>query len=304
MGAEGHRGIDPAAMKRIGERWSARGRRPPRMRWWESPAIRRHISKKVIPGGTENGFWHVEALRATGRTFPRALSVGCGNAYQEIALLQAGIVEHFDLFELAPQMIMDAKEGAKKAGVRERMQFHFGDFFTSAKTAPDLYDLVFWSSSLHHMFDADRAVAVTRGTLKEKGVFYCNEFVGASHFQYPTLEIMIANGVRSVLPREVFRIPGTDRYWETGTGRPPLDGMMREDPSEAADSANILPAIRKHFPQAQIIPLGGVVYNLALMDILTNIPEDCGLLRDLLAIDDEANDKGIFQYAFCLTEKA
>lgn len=296
--------MDALTMKRIGERWSARRKRPPRMRWWESPTIRRHISKKIIPGGTANGFWHVEALRAIGRTFPRALSVGCGNAYQEIALLEAGIVEHFDLFELAPQMIMDAKEAAKKAGVRERMQFHFGDYFASGKTAPDLYDLVFWSSSLHHMFDADKAVAVTRGALKEKGVFYCNEFVGASHFQYPTLEIMIANGVRGILPPQVFKIPGTEKYWETATGRPPLEGMMREDPSEAADSANILPAIRKYFPHAPVIPLGGIVYNLALMDILTNIPEDCGLLHDLLAIDDEANDKGLFHYAFCLTEKA
>lgn len=303
MRAEEHRGIDPEAMRRVGERWSARDKSPPRVRWWESATIRRHISKKVIPGGTESGFWQVEALRATGRTFPRALSVGCGNAYQEISLLKAGLVEHFDLFEIAPQMIMDAKAGAVKAGVRERMQFHFADFFASGRNTPEAYDLVFWNSSLHHMFDARRAVAASHKVLKEKGVFYCNEFVGANHFQYPTIEIMIANGVRSVLPREVFRIPGTDSYWETGTGRPPLEPMKQVDPSEAADSENILPAIREHFPQARIIPLGGIVYNLALMDILTNIPEDCGLLRDLLAIDDEANEHGLFHYAFCLTEK-
>lgn len=296
--------MDAETMKKIGECWSARPKRPPRIRWWESPTIRRHISKKVIPGGTEDGYWHVDALKATGRTFPRALSVGCGNAFQEIALLKAGIVERFDLFELAPQMIMEAKEAAKKAGVRERMQFHFEDFFASGKNRPDSYDLVFWSGALHHMFDADTAVTVTREVLKDKGVFYCNEYVGASRFQYPVIEIMIANGVRASLPQDVFRIPGTEQYWHTGTGRPPLEGMMRTDPSEAADSANILPAVKKHFPQANIIPLGGIVYNLALMDILTNIPEDCGLLNDLLAIDDEANDHGLFHYAFCLTEKA
>ncbi|MDE7241561.1 class I SAM-dependent methyltransferase [Desulfovibrio sp.] len=291
-------------MKKIGDQWSARSPLPPRSRWWESPAVRRHVAKKIIPGGTESGYWHVEALQRAGRTFPAALSVGCGNAFQEIALLRAGVVEHFDLFELAPRMIMDAKEAALKAGVRDRIQFHFGDFFTSAKNRPGSYDLVFWSGSLHHMFDANAAVAVSREILKGKGVFYCNEFVGANHFQYPTLEIMIANGVRSVLPREVFRIPGKDSYWETGAGRPPLEAMMHYDPSEAADSENILPAIREHFPGAPVIPLGGVVYNLALMDILTNIPEDCGLLRDLLAIDDEANDRGLFHYAFCMAEKA
>lgn len=291
-------------MKRIGERWSARPQLPPRMRWWESRAVRRHISQKVIPGGTESGYWHVEALRATGRTFPRALSVGCGNAFQEIALLQAGVVEHFDLFELAPQMIMDAKAAAVKAGVRERMQFHFGDFFTSGKNRPASYDLVFWSGSLHHMFDADNAVAVTREVLKEKGVFFCNEFVGANHFQYPLIEIMLAQGVRASLPRHIFKIPGTENYWQTAAGRPPLEAMLRDDPSEAADSENILPAVKKHFPDARIVPLGGIVYNLALMDILTNIPEDCGLLRDLLAIDDEANDHGLFHYAFSMAEKA
>lgn len=296
--------MDEQTMKKIGERWSARTSRPPRVRWWESRAVRRHISQKVIPGGTESGYWHVEALKAAGRTFPRALSVGCGNAFQEIALLRAGVVEHFDLFELAPQMIMDAKEGAVKAGVRERMQFHFGDFFTSAKNRPESYDLVFWSGSLHHMFDADNAVAVSREVLKAGGALYCNEFVGASHFQYPALEVMIANGVRASLPRPLFKIPGTEEYWPTGTGRPPMEAMLRDDPSEAADSENILPALRRHFPNARIVPLGGVVYNLALMNILTNIPEDSKLLRDLLAIDDEANDHGLFHYAFGMAEKA
>ena len=90
MGVEEQARLDAQTMKRIGERWSARPKRSPRRRWWESPTIRRHISKKVIPGGTESGFWHVEALKATGRTFPRALSVGCGNAYQEIDLLREG----------------------------------------------------------------------------------------------------------------------------------------------------------------------------------------------------------------------
>ena len=62
--------MDAQTMKRIGERWSARPSRPPRMRWWESRTVRRHISQKVVPGGTESGYWQVEALKATGIKAP------------------------------------------------------------------------------------------------------------------------------------------------------------------------------------------------------------------------------------------
>lgn len=294
--------MEKQLMDAIGRRWSQDLGRPLRTRWWESPAIMRHIHRKLVSDAPFSVYWGKDILRNTGRTFSRALSVGCGNAFKEISILKSGVVEHFDLFELAPKMIIDAKASADAAGVRERCTFHFGNFFESPKNCPENYDLVFWSGSLHHMFDAREAVRISHSVLKPGGYFYCDEYVGRNHFQYSMLEITIANGVRVLLPQEVFKAPNGDLY-PVLTNRPNREQMIAVDPSEAADSENILPAIREAFPQAHIIPLGGVVYNLALMGVLVNIPDDCNLLQELLQIDDDANDHGIYQYAFALARK-
>jgi hypothetical protein len=68
--------------------------------------------------------------------------------------------------------------------------------------------------------------------------------------------------------------------------------MIKTDPSEAADSARILKMIRRYFPNAWILPTGGVVYSCALAFLIQNFdpndPDDSALLEKLLKQDDEA----------------
>lgn len=73
--------------------------------------------------------------------------------------------------------------------------------------------------------------------------------------------------------------------------------MNRYDPSEAADSDSILPAIREVFANPVIIPTGGLVYLLYLTGILSNIEEESALLKHLLDVDDETIGMGLSLYA-------
>lgn len=75
--------------------------------------------------------------------------------------------------------------------------------------------------------------------------------------------------------------------------------MRATDPSEAADSDNILPALRQIFPGAQIRMTGGVVYNLALKDIIANFDdvENAARLEELLVYDAELASQQQTQYA-------
>ncbi len=88
--------------------------------------------------------------------------------------------------------------------------------------------------------------------------------------------------------------------------RPDLDAFIAADPSEAADSDKILDCIRLVFPDAEIIPTGGVVYHLALNDVLANFDDerDATLLQSLLLLDAALAGAGHSQYAVALAMKA
>ncbi|MDE2562526.1 MAG: hypothetical protein KGL48_09810 [Sphingomonadales bacterium] len=77
------------------------------------------------------------------------------------------------------------------------------------------------------------------------------------------------------------------------------------DPSEAADSGRILAGIAVHFPHAEVVPTGGVVYQLALNDVLANFHDDAdyALLDSLLFLDEQVAKSGLTQYAAAWARK-
>ncbi len=288
----------------IEKAWTSVPKRLPRTRWWESLAIKQYIAREVCGRDIEDGNWGKAKLQDLGRVFDKAISVGGGIGHKEMALLQAGIVQHFDLYELSRQRIATGEERAKALGLEDRITFYYGDFFESEHNKPRFYDLVFWSGSLHHMLNTKLSVLVSCNILKDDGYFYCDEFVGKNRFQFSDEEINIANEIRSGLPKKLFLIPNTDLMWQVSRSRPDLQLMIESDISEAADSENIIPSILSVFPHAEIFPLGGLIYSFALSDILTNIPEDSHILQDLMFLDLEPAKKGFNMNAFTLVPKS
>jgi hypothetical protein len=83
--------------------------------------------------------------------------------------------------------------------------------------------------------------------------------------------------------------------------RPDVERLMHEDPTESAQSGEILGAIRRHFPSPLIKLTGGVVYHLALNDVLANLTEeDTPLLDQLLLLDEVCAEAGHTHYAVAL----
>lgn len=280
--------------------WST-SRSAPRTRWWMHPAILRHINT-VVSGTPVNGPWaglerRMRQLAPRG-TFARGLSVGCGNASKELHLLHEGIVEHFDLFDLSRDRVERGRSAAVRQGVSERATFHLQDAF--ALDLDDQYDLVYWNNALHHMYDVREALVWSRERLRPGGWLVMDDFVGATRFQWPDAHLKIANRVRQSLPERLMRDPANPQQCcPTCVTRPGLNRMLASDPSEAADSGNILPALTQVFPDAQITLTGGVIYNLALENIIANFDdiEDAALLQELLTHDAELAAQGQTQYA-------
>lgn len=259
--------------------WSAREGLPGSgEHWWEHQLIVRHVNQ-VICGRPATGIagGDVEVLRE--RRFAQAVSIGCGSGSKEMALLSTGVVGHFHLYEVAEARVARGREEAERRGLADRMSWHCqpADF-----SRPEQVDLVYWNNALHHMLDVERAVAWSRASGQ---ALYMNDYVGPDRFQWPDEMLSAANEIRTILGAPPL-------------SRPDPELLARDDPTEAAQSEQILPAIRRHFPDAAIRPTGGVVYHLALRGLLKRVDET--LLRALLVVDRLYAERGLTHYAIAL----
>jgi SAM-dependent methyltransferase len=287
--------------------WDALPLLPERTRWWESHTIIRHINRRIAgvdSEGTAGGDAALLSAQNGGAAYARAISVGCGTGYHELELLRAGVVAHFDLVEIAPSRVAAIHARAAAMGLAARIAVSSADPF--ADTAPARYDLVYWRDALHHMNPTLDAVAWSRSVLAIGGLFYMHECVAPSYMQWSEHQLDLAERIRRLLPPRYLADPHLpQRQVPQRRTRPTIAGMRASDPSECVDSANILPSVRAVFPNAQVVPAGGIVYMLALNDILANLDEqrDDGLLAALLAIDDLYADGGDFVYAVAHARK-
>lgn len=254
--------------------------------------IRRHVNRLVCGEERERPSegLHVLLERELGaRRLGRGVSVGAGIGAKEMRLLQRGLVESFDLYELSARRIDKGRELAASLGLGERVRFHHRDAFEADEIGE--VDLVYWDMALHHMLDVERAVAWSRRILAPDGVFCMHDFVGPSRFQWSDASLALVEEVRSSLPREYLADPSWGRE-QVAVRVERLDPKLveKDDPSEAAQSDRILEAVRRHFPDAAVRLTGGTIYHLALRDIIHNFDEaddaDATLLSELLQLDE------------------
>lgn len=294
-------GLSKEYIDQIGNVWDKRVYENARSSWWDSEQLIKHINYLIC--GEELQGWNagaIKQLRKIRYTYEKAVSIGCGIGNKEMQLLEQGVVDKFICFELSDERIRIGVEQAKKRGLENRIIFYRQDFFNSA-WVNDKFDLVFWDNSLHHMPDVFTAVKISKEILKEDGVFFCNEYIGESRFQWSDEKLEYVNNIRDKLDESIFHVG--NEVFPRHRKRPSLEKMLQTDPSEAADSANILPAIWKYFQNPKIVMLGGTVHMLLLDRMIQNIPDNSETMNCLIKADDEANHQGMSLYAFILAKK-
>lgn len=288
---------------RAAAHWSASAPSELKLRWWQSNHVVRHINRRVcgeaVPLQSAGAYRRLAELGP----FRRGISIGCGEGRKELRLLQQGVVECFELYELASARVERGSELAKRMGLEGRATFHVAE---GLEAAMGRYDLVHWNNALHHMLNVDSAVRQSRGMLAQRGVFFMDDYVGPNRLQWTPAMIEAATRFRSRLPDPLLRDPRNPGAALSREVRPPdLEGLMRSDPTEAADSENILPAVLRHFPSARVMLTGGVLYHTALNDVLHSLEErgEHRLLDEALAIDDAYADAGMTHYAVALARR-
>ena len=135
----------------------------PGRRWQDNPQFTQYFDTSICPAH-ETGVAGAIRNAAGGKPLAKGVAIGAGTGQNERALVGAGLVEHFDLYEVSADRIATARQQAAEAGISE----HFSEYLEDALLSDKIeeYDLVYWQMSLHHMFDVDHAIAWSVRALK------------------------------------------------------------------------------------------------------------------------------------------
>lgn len=189
--------------------------------WMHFPAVRQHIIEQIGVGYGWPMDWLLHQLQ--GRTFERALSIGCGAGSLERDLIQRGICTRIDAFDGAIASLAIAQQEAAGMPIR-----YFAADFNRPVLPRGVYDAVFFHQSLHHVAKLERLLRAVMFALKPDGLVYLDEYVGPSRTWW--------TAARYTRERELFRelVPEHARLAK----ELPFP-IVYGDPSEAVQSGSI-----------------------------------------------------------------
>ena len=287
----------------IGQIWSDRydqkRKTPARTGWSHSARVINAITQRIcdIPcSSIREAIARLIKKISPDLPYSNGISVGCGVGDKEMDLIEQGIVSHFDCYEFSVKAVEEGNKEAVARGLKNAISFHNKDAFKEDFSS-GCYDFVYWDNAMHHMNDTYEAMRWSKKLLAKRGCFFMYDYVGPSRFQWTEEQMDIVKHILESLDDRYFLIPGSEYMWKKEPSRMTIEEMLRADPSEAADSDNILAAFAEHFEKGTTIPLGGLIYVLALDGILVNIPEESTLLGHMLKLDAMLSKKGHNYYA-------
>jgi SAM-dependent methyltransferase len=174
------------------------------------------------------------------------------------------------------------------------LDFKVADAFRDPIPA-NAYDLVLFEQSLHHFAPVRTILERVHDALRPGGLLFVNEFVGPPRFQWTKGQRRASDELLRQLPARYRRLWGTHGT-KNRSCRPSKLLMLISDPSEAADSASILPAIRERFDVLEEHPYGGAVLQLLFESIAHNFLKDDAETHDWLqrcfAAEDALMERG------------
>lgn len=202
----------------------------------------------------------------------RVLVLGCGEGWLERALARHDFIAHIDACDFAADAVARARALAPA-----KVDYRVCDLNRDAIDGQ--YDVVIAHAVLHHVENLEHAFDQMERALAADGTLIINEYVGPKRFQYSDEVDHIINELLRALPRYLRR--GSTQTYETKP-RPTAAEMIRNDPSEAVRSDELLPMLRARFDVVDERPLGGTILQHLLYDMALNFRFEDPLARSLL----------------------
>jgi len=239
--------------------------------WLESPLVQERYIHPTTSGRPDENWLAYVKRQYFPKMVSRGLDIGCGQGGLERHGSVLQICDHYDAYDVSPEVINLAKEAAAEFGLTN-VTYEVRDL-NHLTLERDRYDVAFSSMAIHHIENLEYLFDQVHQSLKPGGLFVFNEYVGPDRFQWTPLQLIIVNLLLHLLPLRLRRNVkgGTVKK---GVSRPDPEEMKRIDPSEAVRSSAIVPLVGKYFRIIERIDYGGTIINTLLQDIIGNFRED------------------------------
>jgi len=216
------------------------------------------------------------------------LSIGCSTGQNELKWVKSTHFNRLIAHDLSNERIAYAKNQADREGYSHIIQFFVSDFF-DIKVRENEYDIITAEGSLHHLKNIDEVVRRIKRMLKKDGYLIVNDFVGPCRFQWTDRQLEIVNGLLTIIPnryrKRIYSGSIKKRHYKPGRLT-----MIVNDPSEAVESSNILPSIRKHFNIVELKEYGGTILHILLNEIAHNFISTNEESKQILKLCFEVED--------------
>jgi SAM-dependent methyltransferase len=102
-------------------------------------------------------------------------------------------------WDLSASRIATARDQAARHGLADRLDFQVGDVYATPMD-PGAFDVIIADNSLHHFTPLEPLLRRIHDALAPDGIFYLNEYVGPSRFQWTDRQMRAVNDLLARLP--------------------------------------------------------------------------------------------------------
>lgn len=255
--------------------------------WTWHPVVRAAMNRRISGRGEMEWLAWVQAA-----FFPEpvggALSLGCGGGQLEREAISLGLCRAVVGVDVSEGAVELARQRAADAGLTG-ITYQVADL-NQVQLPPETYDLVMVKQSLHHVSGLEHVLDQVLRTLRPRGWFLVNEFVGPSRFQWTETQLSIINQLLPLLPERLRRVGGPEGPVRERVDPTPMEQLLAQDPSEAVRSSDILPLVERRFEIVGRRDFGGTLLNPMLEGIAPNFSveseEDTAILGLLILTED------------------
>jgi ubiquinone/menaquinone biosynthesis C-methylase UbiE len=230
----------------------------------------------------------------------KMLSVGCGEGLHERNFAKHGCFSQIDAIDFSSQSVSNAQRFALENNLK--INYQVGDF-KKIDFENNSYDLILFSSSLHHFENVDDTLEnFVKPLLSNTGILVVFEYVGPNRLQWTKKQLDKANDLLEKLPKK-YKLLINNSSIKRKVYKPGILRMLLVDPSEAIDSAAIVPSLKNKFKVLEQTDLGWNILHILLKGISHNFlnedPETKALITNLLEeeerfVQQESHSDAIF----------
>jgi len=273
---------------RIKSKWNEYGHSSD---FWIIPEIRERWNLKATGDSNLEYEDYFVSKYLKGKRDLRLLSVGCGSGLRERKFAKHPEFSIIQGTDIADKIVEEARREAKAQGF-DKIQYIAGDFL-KLDFERGSFDVILFNSSLHHFDNISKLLSEkVKPLLKPDGYLVIFEFVGPNRLQWTKAQLKKMNELLKIIP-ERFKRRYQSNALKNNVYRPGLLRMQIIDPSEAIDSASIVPALHEHFKVVEEKKIGWDILHILLKDIAHNFLEKDEETREVLDYLFSEEDKFI-----------